>query len=742
MAVVPMKRALVIGHTDEAERLTLALQRGEVMEIEQAEFTDGQETASRAAGIAREEASLLDRLDDARFALELLGRSRVPPKRPFASFVTEKFHIGVGEFETIDRDLNFEHLLSECRRLEGELSEVDRLMVPLDRRAEELDHWLWLDVRLDELRGTRHTRAVMLRGIDRHLDAFESSLADRAPAAEAVRSDSTMVVITHVGQVDSVSDLAREHGLTEVPLPHGEDTPSAELELVGAEHDRLLAHAEAIRGEVEVLSRLYPDVFAFSESTRNALARVHARQRFDATTHAVFIQGWVRADRPGALSSALAPFREIDVTLVDPLPEEAPPVEIQNPKWLEPFELLTRLYGMPDYRELDPTPLFAPFFIVFFGITVGDVGYGLMLAVTCWLILKRVDIAENARKFMRLVIYGGFAAMIVGVLTGGWFAVEMASLPAPLRRLVVLDPLGQAMAFLIFATVLGVVQISWGLLVESWDRIRSGEWWSAVRDQATTLLVLLAGVGTFAGWITSMATPKIPAALAVVYAVSLKGLAIGVAAMALLGGGFYEPAVETLRARREGGSWPDLVMTSALAAVVTVWVVGAIAGAAWVGWQVLAGTVVVAVVVSRTGRKMIVGLLSGLYIVYGMTAYIGDVLSYARLMALGLATVLVGATVNLMAGMVFAGRPSWPVEADVTAAVGFVLLYLLATAGGLAVLVFGHTFNVGINLLGSFVHPMRLQFVEFFGKFYEGSGRPFKPLAYTTDTLVLDRSEP
>jgi V/A-type H+-transporting ATPase subunit I len=740
MAVVAMKRALVIGHADRAEQITLALQRGGVIEIEQAELTAALPDGAGSASLAREEETLVDRVDDTRFVLDFLGRYRVPPKRPFASFVTEKFHIGLAEFEAIDRNLNFSHLLAECRRLEIGLADVDRSLAPLDRRTEELSRWTWLDVGLDVLRGMRTTRAIAFRGDPRHLKEFEDAIKASPTAAESTLSDGAMLVIAHSAEVDAIRELARASGLAETPLPQGSGTPLAELEDLEAEREALLVRADGIRREVEGLSRLYPDALAAWQSARNALARVHARQRFDATAHAVFIQGWVRSDAAGSLVEALAPFEEADITLVDPTEDETPPVEIKNPKWMEPFELLTRLYGMPDYREFDPTPFFAPFFTLFFGITVGDVGYGLILVVACWLIMTKVDIAENAKRFMRLVIYGGFASMAVGVVTGGWFGVDIKDLPPVLKSLVLLDPLNGAMVFLILTVALGVVQITWGILIEAADSVRHGEVWAAVRDQLTTLMVIIPGVLAFAGWIASTVSPTLPPVLAVVYPLSLTMLALGAAAVTFLTGDFFPAAVAPWREPASAWTWVDRAIAMAFVAVVAGWLLG-IFGAGLVGWQGLVAMIFVALVASRTGRKMVVGALAGLYNLYGMSGYIGDILSYVRLMALGLATVLIGSTVNLMAKMVFAGLPGGPREAGLGSLVGFAAVYLLTAVGGLAILVVGHTFNVVINLLGSFVHPMRLQFVEFFSKFYEGGGKPFRPLTYTTDTLVLERGE-
>ncbi|MEG2355508.1 MAG: V-type ATP synthase subunit I, partial [Clostridia bacterium] len=105
-------------------------------------------------------------------------------------------------------------------------------------------------------------------------------------------------------------------------------------------------------------------------------------------------------------------------------------------------------------------------------------------------------------------------------------------------------------------------------------------------------------------------------------------------------------------------------------------------------------------------------LISGLGALYGITSWVSDLLSYMRLFGMGLATGVIGMVINQLVGMVFASGP-----------IGIVL--------GSALFVGGHLFNAGINILGAYVHSCRLQYIEFFGKFYEDGGKPFKPLATT-----------
>lgn len=741
MAVARMKRALIMGHADDADALTRSLQRNAVVHVEKTRLVETDRDPERVARLEEEHARLGDRLDDARFVLDLLERFRTPPERPFATFISEKFHIGLAEFEGIEGRLNFDHLLAVCREAERELADLDLQAAPLGRARLALMPWSWLDVPLGSLQGTRRTMTQALGGEVEAFEHLSQVIREAGLAAEVIASEGIGLVIVHRQHVQEVLQSAEELDLAPVELPVGERTPAEELARLQVEQAAIDERRREVEDRVRSLAPLYGDVLALVRNLENAVGRIEARRRFGATGRVVFVEGWVRADRTAALAEALAPFEAVDVSLADPLPDEDPPVELANPRWLQPFELLTRLYGMPAYRELDPTPMLAGPFALFFGICMGDAGYGLLLILAGALMLRKLDIAENPRRFMWLMIYGGSFAMVFGVLTGSYFAIDANLLPAFMRGAILFDPLYESVIFFILSISLGVIHVTWGVVLEAVDELRNGGYYQAFAVQGSTLLTLVAGVVAVATWIASVVGGELPAPVAGLSALSLKGLLLGAAGMVLTSGGFFDPLAQALRKGVGLRGWIDRLAGGALALAAVAWVAGAVIGIRMVSLEGVLLLAAVALVASPAGRRMVVRALLGLYNLYGMTGFIGDILSYARLMALGLASLLIGSTVNRMVGLLLSGLPAWPGVSEPGRLAGFVAVFLLVGLGGLLILVAGHVFNVVVNLLGSFVHPMRLQFVEFFSKFYEGKGRPFRPLAYTTGVLVLDESE-
>ncbi len=288
----------------------------------------------------------------------------------------------------------------------------------------------------------------------------------------------------------------------------------------------------------------------------------------------------------------------------------------------------------------------------------------------------------------------------------------MDKLPPFLANLQVLDPLADITTFLLFTLVLGAIQVFFGVLVAAYDAYRRGDPAEAVFGQLSTLFFF----GCIAGLV-------------------LTGnglwLSVGLIATMLMQG----RAIETALGNSEEPLWQrGLGVLWLLAMVASAIIMGV--SSVWTGLLLLTVASAIALVACRPTRRAVLGLLGGAYAVYGMSAFIGDILSYTRLAALGLSGALVGLVFNLLAGLVWAPAVALFDQGGI-----YIAAAALVAAMAIAVFVVGHTFNVVINLLGAFVHPARLQFVEFFGKFYEGGGRPFAPFNLRTENLVLDAGD-
>jgi V/A-type H+-transporting ATPase subunit I len=718
VAVARMRRVEVIGYAPVLDDVMDALQRSGVVELVAA--PDGLATGE----VPPEDASRL-RLDelvaDARFARDFLARYHTPTQ-PFAAFVSEKFHLSVDEFERIDEGGVLEGLYRECEAISDSLASLERERARLVGLVRDLEPWLGVRLQIEHWRGTEHVALFAGTVPVGEAERVRASLRTATPFASVAQYGGTgareaWLVLAHRDDVDVVRAMLASSQFAEVSFPDIADYPAEESARAEARTLEIGEELDHLRGRArELAGARYADAVALSEALASESAALTARSSIGSTERSFVVRGWSRAQREIELSGVLAPWADdLDVTFSDPLADDSPPVELDNPSWLRPFEVLTDLYGRPSYREIDPTPLLAPFFLLFFAICISDVGYGAMLAAGAWAIKNRLDVAPTVKRFCDLMMWGGAAAAVVGVLFGSYFALPVESLPPFLRALQVLDPLAQLTQFLIAAITLGVVQVFFGVGISAFDSIRRGDTATAVAEQLSTIFMFaMIGIAV----VVWSSDPAVGRAF----------LVIGLLGTMLLQGRSLEAALNG----KDLPSW-DRAAGWVWLALMLVWMVSLAAGGPALFLWVLLGATAVGLFVSRAVRSGVVAFLGGAYAVYGMSAFLGDILSYTRLAALGLSGALVGMVFNLLAGMVWA--PAAGLWASGGAGPLWAALVVIAAA---AVFVFGHTFNVVINLLGAFVHPARLQFVEFFSKFYSGGGRPLAPFRFATRSVMLD----
>ena len=722
MAVARMSRVEVVGYQPVLDDVLDALQRVGVVQVE------ASPVEIPTAALHPEDERLRDLEEyaaDARFVRDFLRRYHVPPQ-PFAAFVTEKIHVPIGEFAALDTAHDLRYLYKECDELADRLAGGKREKARLTALVRDLEPWRDVHLEIARWTGTEHvalTTGTVPSNDSTRIRATLRAASSLASVAEygGVGARQAWIVLAHRSEAEIVRAALAMTQFAEVAFPGlqgypAEESAHAVARIAEIEVDMAAAEAEAR----ELAGSRYAEAVTIAEALDGEKAAAHVLERVGRTERAFTVTGWVRSSRSDGLLEALAPWdTTLDVTLRDPRDDENPPVELDNPRLLRPFEVLTDLYGRPGYREIDPTPLLAPFFLLFFAICIGDVGYGAMLIAGSWLIKNRLDVAPGVKRFMDLMMLGGAAAMVIGVLFASYFALPVESLPAFLRALQVLDPLGQLQIFLVITIGLGVTQVFFGVGVAAYDAFRRGDAASAVFEQLSTIF-LFAMLG-LCSWGYATGAPL----------VGRIALVVGLIGTMLMQGRTLEAGL----GRADVPAWDRALGRTWLAAVL-IWTASlAVGGPGLVLWVVL-GMTFVGLFVSKTVRRSVVSFLGGAYAVYGMSAFLGDILSYTRLAALGLSGALVGMVFNVLASMVWG-----PVEGLwASGGMGW-LLAAIAVVSAVAIFVVGHVFNVVINLLGAFVHPARLQFVEFFSKFYEGGGRPLAPFSYGTRSVVLSAGE-
>lgn len=714
MSVARMLKTTVIAQSELLESISGALQELGVLDIEQhySELpTVGFDPHEHSAKQTMRE------LNKARYILHTLTKYHTN-EQPMSMFVSEKIHVDKDWYQSIGWSEEYDRLHTYCEDAQEKLTEYVAHIANNETTIAQLEPWLNCPVPLVEWAPTRLTYFVAGLVTRDELNVLASSVEElSAVDLISFESESEQVgfhMRFHHSIAMQVQGLLAQVGASVIDFPPVKLTASEYLGQLAATNTSLQTLIDQVEDDLQKVENLRNnEIVALVQALESAADRLSVRQQIARTDSTVVITGWIKEEDRARVESALSALgAQLDVSFDEPSSGDEVPVILKNPKWLEPFELLTDLYGRPAYGEIDPTLAMAPFFTLFFAICIGDVGYGIMLIVAFMLIKAKLDVAPGVIKFSNMMIYGGLAAIPVGIAFGSYFALPIDSLPTALQNLQLIDPLNELTTFLGLMLVIGLIQIVVGILIAAYDAFRKGDVQGAIGSQLSTLM-LLGCIGAYA-------------ATGAQYPIILFGALI---LTMLLQGSAVWKAFGT----RKDPLWDRLVGIIWLAST-GVWIASfAVASLSPYGLYAFLAMTVIGLATSKVARSAVIGTLGGAYEVYGMTGILNDALSYTRLAALGLSGSLVGMVFNILAELVW-GPAGSLIEAG---GMGIVWGGLIAV---LAALIFciGHVFNVGINLLGAFVHPMRLQFVEFFGKFYEGGGKPFAPFGFKQENLVFD----
>jgi V/A-type H+-transporting ATPase subunit I len=667
MTIAKMEKIQILAHREVRDRLVERVQELGLLHI-----TDvrGGVTATHHPDLLSEkevsDEGLERRLSQIQSTLDFLSNLG-QKKGLLAGLVSSRIILTPQQYETVVEEYDESATVSRCRELDRERTELLSALTRLEGVIQQLSPWLALDCPLEEVASTEHT-AISLGTLPAEaLGEFHKKSFDMADdmVVETVHHDrerAYLLICSHKAIFHEVLDLLKRLGFEEASFPEIRGKPQDVYKQTQNRIDETLRRIREIEQDSRQYLREQQNLQILFDHLNGQLQRRRIVDHFGQTEKVSVIEGWIPACRMKSLEGTLnQSFDALVVLPTDPSSGEAPPIFLENSRaFVRPFEVVTELYGMPNAREYDPSPLLAPFFFVFFGLCITDAAYGVIITLMFLYLMKKFRVTLGRVKLVGLLFFGGISTILMGAMTGGWFGDLANYLPPWLdglqrmrQSLMLFDPMEQVLVFIGIALVLGFTQICCGLVIRMVRKIRQGE-------------LAEAFCGPFP-WLTL-----------------LNGLVIfGLSKM-----GVVPPFLGDV------GKWG--AVSSALAIVLLT---------------------------DRQSSNWFARIAWGVYGLYGITSYVGDVLSYLRLFALGLATGIIAMVVNLLADMI-SGAP-------------YIGWFLFAI-----VFLVGHVFNILINGLGAFVHTLRLQYVEFFPKFFEGGGRPYRPfLKEARYTIVADEGQ-
>ncbi len=662
MAVARMEKIQILAHRDERERLVERIQ--ELEELHVTDIKSGSTAESHpdlVSGGAASDGNLERRISGIQFALDFL--SSVKEKKGFLSgLFSPKIILTPQQYEKVLAEYDENPTVSRCRELDREKNELLSTITRLETTIHQLGFWLALDCPLEEVLATKHT-AIFLGTLPTEAigDFHEKSegVTDHI-FIETVEQDQEMAYLLigcHQEDFSQVWDLLKRLGFEEVAFPGLRGRPREAYE----QTLRSINEKRRRIQEIEAISREHlrerQNLQILYDHLNGQLQCKQIRANFGQTETVSVIEGWIPQTSLKSFESRITEgFSDVAIVSLEPSSREAPPVSLENSKSLiRPFEVVTELYGMPNAREYDPSPFLAPFFFVFFGLCLTDAAYGVIITLLFLYLMKRFKFTLGKAKLIGLLFLGGISTILMGAMTGGWFGDLVNYLPAWMEW-----ARRMRQAFMLFDPMEQVLVFIGIALVLGFLQICYGLLIRMAREMRRGNLAD-AFCGPFP-WL-----------------ILLNGLVIfGLSQMGLLSSslGVF-------------GKWMSI-------------------------WSALA----IVLLTDRKSPSWLARVAWGVYGLYGITSYVGDVLSYLRLFALGLATGIIAMVVNLLADML-RGAPY----------VGWFFFAII--------FVIGHIFNILINGLGAFVHTLRLQYVEFFPKFFEGGGRPYRPFQKETRYTII-----
>ena len=633
-----MKHLRLLGMESEREALLKAMQDMECVEISS---IDGSEEALKSGFAKPDDKALMSAQEASRaYRTALASLDRFAPEKK--GMFRKRQGVSRAVFFSAESEENARTAAETINKDTRRLGEIESERTKNEALRATLAPWLTVDAPLGGADGALAVffGTVGLNVTDDALKALADSLDGLLTwqQASSDRSLRYLLVMCHGSVKERALSALRDLGFSTVSF-RGMTGTAKENDKALAEN---LAALEKERQEIEQriagLGGKREALLEASDRAAIALRREEAKSRLVGTDKVFLLEGWLPADRCAALEKALEPFT-CAIETREPTEDEYPqvPVQLKNNKLTRPLNMVTEMYSLPAYGTLDPNPLMAPFFILFYGIMMADMGYGLLMMIASVIISKKYRPKGTSGELFSLLGLCGISTFIMGALTGGFFGDFLTQLVAIVSPGTVFalpklfDPLDDLTMILIGSMALGMVQIVTGMAISLIEKCKRKKFLDAFFEEITWWIVF-----------------------------------IGIALLAL----------------------------------------GKGAAVLYVGCAL----VLLGPIVQGKGWGKLTGVFGSLY--NHVTGYFGDILSYTRLMALMLAGSVIAQVFNMLAAM----------PGNVIA---FIIISML-----------GNAMNFGLNLLGCYVHDLRLQCLEFFNKFYVDGGKPFRPM--TLDTEYVD----
>jgi len=661
MAVCKVKKVNIFTHLELKDKIIEELQKAGCVQI--IDVTSKLKMSGLLDFNAKNNTESISALPEVKYCIDYLSNFKYKPEKSDKPIFDSNSVYDYKKLSSLYYQYDYKNIYKKCKELDGDLKNLKNRENHIKNLQEQLEEWKELDIKVEDLEGTKNTKIIVGT---LPLKDFISCLEEIIKIGKEIeiikitedKKQCKIMILSISEYYDFIKKILNKYNIDyfKVPLEFSE-TPQNILEEISGELKNIEEKRKIIFDISKKLYRENLSLYLAFDYLSILKSKKDIERYIKQTEKVIIIEGWILKKDLNKLKNILyKKFKELEIVFSDPKESDNIPVALKNNKFVEPFESITELYGIPKYKEFDPTPLFAPFYFIFFGMCLSDAGYGLIIAALSYFALSKFKFEGMAKKFFGLFFLGGLSTFIMGAIMGSWMGDTLNYLPKNflfiktflIDTISLLDPIKNPMPLLLISLSLGIIQIYTGFIIKFIANIKKNKIKTGLMDQ---------------------------------------------------------------------GSW--LLLISGILLSILVSTIGSLAGFKIItNYIIWAGLLFVVITQGRSNKNIILKVAGGVISLYNLIGYFSDILSYSRLFALGLSTAVLAVVVNNFV-ILFKDIP-------------FIGIFLAAL-----VFIIGHFFNMLVSGMGAFIHSTRLQYVEFFTKFYEGGGTPFKPFKTTTKYIKV-----